>query len=96
MTLSPTANEFHTPLQTPTALGMAPAETAKKNKKKKKSKKKSGNTVSTESLGEEPFHDQLSHIANTQTGYYALRGSDLPAQEVLERGEDKVRRGPFF
>jgi hypothetical protein len=94
MTLSPTANEFHTPLQTPTALSTVPAEAAKK-KKKKKSKKKLGNAVSTESFGEEPFHDQLSHIANTQTGYYALRGSDLPAQEVLERREDKVRRGPF-
>lgn len=90
MSLSPSANEFHTPVQTPTALGMTAGEAGKKNKKKKKSKKKSSNASSTEPLQEEPFHDQLSHIENTKTGYYSLRGSDLPAREVLERRDDKV------
>ncbi|KAL5395913.1 hypothetical protein PMIN02_003652 [Paraphaeosphaeria minitans] len=93
MSLSPTANEFHTPLQTPTALGTMLGEAAKKNKKKKKSKKKSGNGSSTEPLQQEPFHDQLSHIENTKTGYYSLRNDQLPAREVLERRDDKGARG---
>ncbi|KAL5378868.1 hypothetical protein DPSP01_008802 [Paraphaeosphaeria sporulosa] len=90
MSLSPTANEFHTSLQTPTALGTALGEAAKKNKKKKKSKKKSGNASLSEPLQQEPFHDQLSHIENTKTGYYSLRNDQLPAREVLERRDDKV------
>ncbi|KAJ4356339.1 uncharacterized protein N0V89_004371 [Didymosphaeria variabile] len=93
MSLSPIAKEFHTPLQTPAALSMGLAEAAKKNKKKKKSKKKPGNMEGTHSGQDEPFHDQLSQIANTQTGYYALRGTELPAQEVLERREDKGPKG---
>jgi len=96
MSPTPTAKEFHTPLQTPTALGTAPTETTKKKNKKKKNKKKSGSAEGAPAAQEEAFHDQLSQIANTQTGYYSLRGSDLPAQEVLERKEDKVRRAPLW
>lgn len=88
--LSPTANEFHTPLQTPSALNAALGEAAKKNKKKK-SKKKTGNATAIEGLQQqEPFHDQLSHVENTKTGYYSLRNDELPAREVLERRDDKV------
>lgn len=87
---SPPAKAFHTPLQTPSTPTATPPEGGKKKKPKKKKKSKS--TVT----GEGAFHDQLSQITDTQSGYYALRGQDLPEKEELEpRKEDKVREAPI-
>ena len=44
---------------------------------------------------EEAFHEQLSQVKNTQAGYYALRDSDGPPQEVFVRKEDKVGLATF-
>lgn len=94
MSLSPTAKEFHTPLQTPSTLDMEPSDLAKKkkNNKKKGGKKKPASTVGISEAPEEPFHDQLVQIANMQS---ALRDSDAAEKGVLEATkEDKVRGGP--
>lgn len=63
----------------------------KKNKKKIKNQKKASNAKETSNVKEadEPFHDQLSQI-KTHTGYYSLRGKELPAQEELGWKEDRV------
>lgn len=69
---------------------MQPTETVRA-KKKKKSKKKSKNTGAVPGSGSsEAFHEQLSQVTDTQSGYYALRGSEFPAQEGLRRVDDKV------
>ena len=84
------AKGFHTPLQTPKGPDMQHPEGARA-KKKKKSKKKAKNAeaVSGQESGE-AFHEQLSQVTDTQSGYYALRGSSVPPQEALRRSDDKV------
>lgn len=87
--------EFHTPLQTPTALGTR-AEEPTTQKKKKKNKKKSKNGVGASGQQtDEAFHEQLSQVKNTQTGYYALRDNDGAGQEVFVRKEEKVGATTF-
>lgn len=87
--------EFHTPVQTPTGLGRPTAEpaTQKKKKKNKKKAKDAGEVSGQQS--EEAFHEQLSQVKNTQAGYYALRDSDGPPQEVFVRKEEKVGLATF-
>ncbi|KAJ4297564.1 hypothetical protein N0V90_005456 [Kalmusia sp. IMI 367209] len=95
MSVSSPAKEFHTPLQTPTALPSLPAEGTKKKKPKRKKKTKAtGNTEEAVASGavEDAFHDQLSQIANAQTGYYALRDGNLPEKEEFEL--PKEDKGP--
>lgn len=99
MSASPTAAEFHTPMQTPTTLGPAPSEAAKKKKKKKK---KASNKVadkpeeqpSKQDAEADAFHDQLSqidaykHASNQPGSYYTLRGAQ---DDVLRLVQDDTR-----
>lgn len=64
MSHSPTAAEFHTPLQTPS--GLAPAQQPGSEQPKKKNKKKKKKTAAAKAQGE-PFREQYNEIA-------ALRG----------------------
>lgn len=106
MSPSPTAADFHTPLQTPSALTADQSQQLKKRKKKPKKKKTSTAikmfaTNITEADSEpEPFSEQLSQIENLRTpadspthggmSYYQSRNQKTDKSDDIASQEVKV------